>query len=111
MCLHFSATGLDKKDFIGKSDPFLVILRQSDAGYEIVPWHAHCRVLWLAIHVYHLCIICSKTFSCSWVPVHKTEVVKKTLNPSWRPFSLKVLTLCNGDFDRYYSIRFILPLY
>lgn len=73
VCLHFSATNLDKKDFMGKSDPFLVIQKQAESG---------------------------EMSSCSWIPVHKTEVVKKTLNPSWRPFSLKVFTLCGGNFDR-----------
>jgi len=36
----------------------------------------------------------------TWTVVHKTEVIKKTLNPSWRPFTVTVQTLCNGDWDR-----------
>ncbi|EGD81311.1 hypothetical protein PTSG_11347 [Salpingoeca rosetta] len=59
--------GLDKKDFFGKSDPFITISRQSATG---------------------------------WVRVHTTEVVKKTLDPTWRPFTITVGELCNGDYTR-----------
>lgn len=32
--------------------------------------------------------------------VHKTEVIKNTLNPTWRVFSIPLRTLCNGDVHR-----------
>ena len=32
--------------------------------------------------------------------VHKTEVIKVTLNPTWKPFTIPVRALCNGDYDR-----------
>lgn len=35
--------------------------------------------------------------------VHRTEVIKFTLNPEWRPFTIAARTLCGGDDDR--SIR------
>jgi len=66
--LQFGATGLDKKDLFGKSDPFLVISRSREGG--------------------------------SYVPVVKTEVIKKTLDPVWRSFTTTVQKLCNGDIDR-----------
>ncbi|XP_021935890.1 copine-8-like isoform X2 [Zootermopsis nevadensis] len=66
--MQFSGTKLDKKDFFGKSDPFLVFHKSMESGDYIV--------------------------------VHKTEVVKYTLNPKWQKFSIPVRTLCNGDFDR-----------
>ena len=59
---------LDKKDFFGKSDPFLVIYKESPNG--------------------------------QWVVVHKTEVIKNTLNPNWKPFILPLNQLCNGDYER-----------
>ncbi|KAJ8047937.1 Copine-8 [Holothuria leucospilota] len=31
---------------------------------------------------------------------HKTEIIKKTLNPSWKEFSILSRSLCNGDYDR-----------
>jgi len=35
-----------------------------------------------------------------WTVVHRTEVVKKDINPVWKPFSLAVTTLCNADHHR-----------
>jgi hypothetical protein len=42
--------------------------------------------------------------SGKFVVVHKTEVVKNNLNPIWKPFSIPVRTLCNGDYDRSIKI-------
>ena len=66
--VQFAAENLDKKDFFGKSDPYVVI---------------------------------SKGFSNGkFVKVHETEVIKNTLNPTWKPFNIPVRTLCNNDYDR-----------
>ncbi|XP_061179725.1 copine-3-like [Saccostrea echinata] len=62
--MKFSATKLDNKDFLGKSDPYLEI---------------------------------SKKASGSWQVVHRTEVIKNTLNPVWRPFTLSVHAMCGGN--------------
>ncbi|XP_035827154.1 copine-3 isoform X2 [Aplysia californica] len=32
-----------------------------------------------------------------WQVVHRTEVIKNNLNPSWRPFQLSLQTLCGGN--------------
>jgi len=68
--LHFSfrGVGLDKKDFWGKSDPYLEI------------WQANAQG--------------------TYTLVHKTETIKKTLNPTWRPFTMEFAALCNGDPSR-----------
>jgi hypothetical protein len=63
-----SAKNIDKKDFFGKSDGFLVFKRAIEGG--------------------------------SFVAVHKTEVVKNSLNPTWRPITLPLSTLANGDWER-----------
>eukprot|EP01087_Luapelamoeba_hula_P007490 TRINITY_DN1839_c0_g1_i1.p1 TRINITY_DN1839_c0_g1~~TRINITY_DN1839_c0_g1_i1.p1 ORF type:complete len:899 (-),score=122.24 TRINITY_DN1839_c0_g1_i1:13-2649(-) len=65
---QFVATHLDKKDWIGKSDPFFVIKRSREGS--------------------------------QWVPVHKSEVIKNTLNPDWKPFSISIEQLNNGDPQR-----------
>ncbi|KAK7504633.1 hypothetical protein BaRGS_00004119 [Batillaria attramentaria] len=39
----------------------------------------------------------------SWQIIHRTEVVKNDLNPSWRPVSLSVQSLCGGN--RQQSIK------
>ena len=33
--------------------------------------------------------------------VHKTEYIRKTLSPMWKPFTVLTRTLCNGDPDRF----------
>ncbi|XP_076448583.1 copine-8-like [Babylonia areolata] len=66
--MQFCAHKLDKKDFFGKSDPFLTFSRSNEDG--------------------------------SFTVVHRTEVIKRTLNPTWKPFAISVRTLCNGDYDR-----------
>jgi len=37
---------------------------------------------------------------CRFTVVHRTEVIKKTLNPTWNVMTLPVRALCNGDYDR-----------
>jgi hypothetical protein len=36
--------------------------------------------------------------------VYRSEVIKNTLNPTWKPFQLPVVELCNGDYDRKLKI-------
>eukprot|EP01113_Clastostelium_recurvatum_P034795 TRINITY_DN4766_c0_g1_i2.p1 TRINITY_DN4766_c0_g1~~TRINITY_DN4766_c0_g1_i2.p1 ORF type:complete len:583 (-),score=120.76 TRINITY_DN4766_c0_g1_i2:60-1691(-) len=33
-------------------------------------------------------------------PIYKSEVIKRTLDPHWRPFSMDLQTICNGDYTR-----------
>ncbi|XP_038067467.1 copine-8-like isoform X1 [Patiria miniata] len=71
--LSFRGHKLDKKDFLGKSDPFMIFYRcNEDNSYTIC---------------------------------HKTEVIKNTLNPTWRPFPILVRALCNGDHDRTIKVE------
>ncbi len=36
--------------------------------------------------------------------VHRTEVIKRTLNPEWRPFEITVRHLCEGEKEREFEI-------
>lgn len=65
--LTFRATNLDKKDFLGKSDPFLQLSKLKSDGETLL--------------------------------VHRTEVIKNNLNPSWKSFDISLSTLCGGDYD------------
>lgn len=40
----------------------------------------------------------------SYSVVAKTEPVKGTQNPNWKPFTIRATTLCNGDFERTIKI-------
>jgi len=64
----FIANNLDKKDFFGKSDPYLEISRSTESNEYVV--------------------------------VHRTEVIKNNLNPTWAKFRMEVRSLCNGDYQR-----------
>lgn len=64
---------LDKKDFMGKSDPFLIFYRCNDNSV--------------------------------YLPVHKTEVIKKTVNPAWKPVVIPARVLCAGDHNRSIKIE------
>ncbi|KAI9032193.1 copine-8 [Hyaloraphidium curvatum] len=66
--LRLRGSKLDKKDFFGKSDPFIVISKARNDG--------------------------------AFAVVHKTEVIKNTLDPVWQPFKLKLDVLCGGDVNR-----------
>uniref|UniRef100_A0A671VNA3 Copine-2 n=1 Tax=Sparus aurata TaxID=8175 RepID=A0A671VNA3_SPAAU len=66
--LTLSGRKLDKKDFFGKSDPYLEFHKQGEDG--------------------------------KWMLVHRTEVIKNTLDPSWKSFTVPLISLCNGDVDR-----------
>ena len=68
LTIQFRGKKLDKKDFFGLSDPFLVLYRCNEDN--------------------------------SYTAVHKTEVVKNSLNPTWQEFSIPVAVLCNGDYKR-----------
>jgi len=35
-----------------------------------------------------------------WTVVHRTEVLKRNLNPTWKPFNLSITSLCNADHHR-----------
>ncbi|XP_062501087.1 copine-9-like [Corticium candelabrum] len=59
---------LDKKDFFGKSDPYVEISRGLEDG--------------------------------SFILVFRSEVIKNSLNPRWKPFTISGQKLCNGDYDR-----------
>ncbi|XP_021950663.1 copine-8 isoform X2 [Folsomia candida] len=44
--------------------------------------------------------ICKKMDDGSWTDVHKTDVIKNTLNPDWQPFSVRVASLTSGNPER-----------
>ena len=71
---NFRGSELDKKDFFGKSDPYLELCRETGSGN-------------------------------SWEVVYRSEVIKKTLDPSWKSFTMPYTKLCNGDINRKLRIQ------
>ncbi|XP_072135565.1 copine-2 isoform X4 [Mobula birostris] len=35
-----------------------------------------------------------------WMLVHRTEVIKNTLDPIWKPFGMPLVSLCDGHMDK-----------
>ncbi|XP_027947144.1 copine-2 isoform X7 [Callorhinus ursinus] len=35
-----------------------------------------------------------------WMLVHRTEVIKYTLDPVWKPFTVPLVSLCDGDVEK-----------
>ncbi|XP_069724561.1 copine-2 isoform X2 [Phaenicophaeus curvirostris] len=35
-----------------------------------------------------------------WMLVHRTEVIKYTLDPIWKPFTVPLVSLCDGDVEK-----------
>ncbi|XP_064487021.1 copine-8-like isoform X2 [Ornithodoros turicata] len=66
--MQWNGHKLDKKDWFGKSDPFLQFYRISEDN--------------------------------TYTAVFRTEAVKKSLNPTWRPFAIQMRQLSGGDEDR-----------
>ena len=42
----------------------------------------------------------------SFALAHRTEVIKNTLNPNWRPFKINTRRLCNNNPDTVIKVRF-----
>ncbi len=61
--------GLDKMDTLGKSDPYVQFSRPS-TNPKTKP-----------------------------VPIVKTEIIKSTLDPTWKPITVSVNSLCGGDIE------------
>lgn len=91
---------LDKKDFLGKSDPFLEFYRLnkslSNEQQEII--------LKKSLLENHQNSISNKYLlndpSIKRDMVHRTEILLKTLNPEWKSFEITLQHLCEGDKDR-----------
>ncbi|KAK9392926.1 copine-2-like, partial [Crotalus adamanteus] len=40
----------------------------------------------------------------TWMLVHRTEVIKYTLDPVWKPFTVPLISLCDGDTEKQIKI-------
>eukprot|EP00048_Salpingoeca_helianthica_P008067 m.118150 g.118150 ORF g.118150 m.118150 type:complete len:559 (-) comp14504_c2_seq4:66-1742(-) len=67
--ISFRGEKLDKKDFMGKSDPYFVVFRKEEG---VVDSHA-------------------------WTQVYKSETIMNTLDPVWKPMTIVDTELCKGN--------------
>ncbi|KNC46943.1 copine III [Thecamonas trahens ATCC 50062] len=80
--LQLAARNLDKKDLFGKSDPFFEVCKaRTGATAE------------------------NTADAAMWVPVIRSNVVKKNLNPTWAPIHVPVSKLVGSDIERRILLR------
>uniref|UniRef100_A0A8C4L8P5 Copine-1 n=1 Tax=Equus asinus asinus TaxID=83772 RepID=A0A8C4L8P5_EQUAS len=83
--MEVEARNLDKKDFLGKSDPFLEFFRQGDGK-----WHLAYR---------------SEVESPEICFALLLQVIKNNLNPTWKRFSVPLQRFCGGDPSTPIQVR------
>lgn len=101
--LQFNGKKLDKKDFFGKSDPFLVFYRCNEDNRFVRRQLNMFIFSMVEVIDNSLTNVISNYFVISFfsfTACHRTEVIKNTLNPTWKRFTLHARALCNGDYDR-----------
>ena len=49
--------------------------------------------------------IISRAKASGWTPVFKSEVLRKTLNPRWKPNSVRLAMLTNGNMERPLKVQ------
>eukprot|EP01012_Entosiphon_sulcatum_P006853 TRINITY_DN13334_c0_g1_i2.p1 TRINITY_DN13334_c0_g1~~TRINITY_DN13334_c0_g1_i2.p1 ORF type:complete len:661 (-),score=137.80 TRINITY_DN13334_c0_g1_i2:246-2228(-) len=52
-----------------------------------------------------LLIISKQGPNGQWMAIHQTETIYNTLNPSWKPFEIPLVRLCNGDLSLQLQIE------
>lgn len=50
-------------------------------------------------------IISKQVTGGQYVVVHRSEVIKNNLDPTWKPFQKAVVEICNGDYNRSLKIE------
>lgn len=97
--LNCQGLHLDKKDFFGKSDPFLEFYRldNSTTNKEIIPKNKYLENHRNSISDKYLS---NNGFSTKRYMIHRTEILLKTLNPQWKSFEISLQHLCEGDKNR-----------
>jgi len=111
--IQLKGTKLDNKDVFSKSDPFVILKASTVPGvshgtsqaltggsYQANPFKPKKKK-----KTGHGGKMGKMGKNSGWVIVHKTEVIKNNLNPTWRPFTVDTRTLCHGNLDQPFMIE------
>ncbi|PAA48095.1 hypothetical protein BOX15_Mlig006534g5 [Macrostomum lignano] len=74
--MQLCGSQLDKKDFLGKSDPYFEVSKPLTPVVDSSS---------------------SDLLRAQWTLVYRSAVVRKNLNPTWQPTQLKLSQMCNGN--------------
>jgi len=90
---EFRATGLDRKDILSKSDPFLQV------SCSLNPGKHNAFIGQMKSKKAYKNNAGSKA-KRQWAMVHKTETVMDSQHPTWRKFTLDINQVCVGNIDQ-----------
>jgi len=106
---------LDNKDLFSKSDPFLLLKASTAPGLntggsvgptkQYNPLKSKKNKSGKKDKAGKKGKISSGAHGGGWVVVHKTEWIKDNLNPTWRPFTIDINTLCHGNLDQPFLVE------
>ena len=95
------------KDFFGKSDPYLEFSRAKEDGSFVVVHRTEVMKIIILIpggpRIF--CYTRWSQFGIHGLGYFNLQVIKNTLNPSWKPFQLSVVDLCNADANRTIKVQ------
>ena len=95
--LHLFGHDLDKKDTFGKVRLGRLVGRRAGV-------HSFCCLTQQSDPY----VIMSRPSDAGVMTVfHKTEIIKKTLDPTFKPFEVSLSAFCNGDYDRPIEFKVI----
>eukprot|EP01087_Luapelamoeba_hula_P003398 TRINITY_DN131_c1_g1_i2.p1 TRINITY_DN131_c1_g1~~TRINITY_DN131_c1_g1_i2.p1 ORF type:complete len:205 (+),score=35.26 TRINITY_DN131_c1_g1_i2:151-765(+) len=112
--LQFRGVKLDNKDFLSKSDPFLLLKASTAPGLntgggahgtkQSNPFKTK-KTKTKDKSAKKAKKMSGKAHGGGWVVVHKTEWVKDNLNPTWRPFTIDINTLAHGNLEQPFMVE------
>jgi len=105
---------LDNKDLFSKSDPFLLLKASTvpglNTGGGLGSSKQHNPFKQKKVKSKDKAAkkgkkVSGKAHGGGWVVAHKTEWIKDNLNPTWRPFTIDINTLCHGNLDQAFLVE------
>eukprot|EP00094_Tigriopus_californicus_P005011 TCALIF_04825-PA protein Name:"Similar to Gusb Beta-glucuronidase (Mus musculus)" AED:0.10 eAED:0.10 QI:0/0/0/0.71/1/1/7/0/1725 len=96
------------KEGPSKSGRFVIITEERSANKEILTFQLAAekvdkKDMFGKSDPY--CVLSKSGPQGSFIVVHRSETIKKTLNPVWAPVVVPVVDVCNGDYDRQLKLE------
>jgi len=115
--MQFKGVKLDNKDILGKSDPFFLLKASTVPGLTVGPTSTQGMGGFNSNPFKQKKNkdgkkagkkdkkLKKKAHGGGWVVVYKSETIQNNLNPTWRPFTIDVNTLCHGNLEQPFIIE------
>lgn len=115
--MQFKGVKLDNKDLLGKSDPFFLLKASTLPGMSVGPTSTQGHGTFNSNPFKQKKNKDNKKVQKKdkklkksaqgggWVVVYKSETIMNNLNPTWRPFTIDVNTLCHGNLEQPFIVE------